>query len=337
MLRDRWIFGRATREFTLQWHLTNACPFHCRHCYDRTERQELARDDARRALADVRAFCRVRRVALNVSLTGGDALLCSYFWELYEELAAAGIPVSILGNPLGAKDIQRLLGIRRPTYYQVSLEGLREHNNAMRGPGHFDRVMAFLHDAWRSGLPTHVMLTLTRVNLDQVLPLGEELRGLTARFTFNRLAQVGEATGLELPGKREYVQFLRRYLQARRENPVLGVKDNLLSIVPFHGGRRPFRGCTGFGCGAAFNFVALLPDGDVHACRKFPSLLGNICQTRFAAIYGSEVARRYRSGSAGCRRCPLRRRCGGCLAVSYGQGIAPLEARDPQCFVDDSV
>ena len=35
MIRDRWFFGRATRSFTLQWHLTNACPFHCRHCYDR--------------------------------------------------------------------------------------------------------------------------------------------------------------------------------------------------------------------------------------------------------------------------------------------------------------
>ena len=32
----------------------------------------------------------------------------------------------------------------------------------------------------------------------------------------------------------------------------------------------PFGGCTGFGCGAAFNFMAVLPDGEVHACRKVP-------------------------------------------------------------------
>jgi selenobiotic family peptide radical SAM maturase len=334
MLRDRWFLGRAARDFTLQWHLTNACPFHCRHCYDRSDRRELPLEEARRVVADLRAFCRARRVSPQISLSGGDPLLCSYFWTLYEEIAAAEIPVSILGNPIGPENIEQLLRIRRPTYYQVSLEGLRAHNDAIRGTGHFDLVMAFLAAAWRRGLPTHVMLTLTRANLDQVAPLATELRGLTARFTFNRLAQVGEAENMALPDRSEYVAFLKSYLHARRVNPVLGVKDNLLSILPFRAGGRPFRGCTGFGCGAAFNFVALLPDGEVHACRKFPSLLGNIRQSGLAAIYDSEAARRYRAGSEACRRCRLRRCCGGCLAVSYGQGLAPLEARDPHCFID---
>jgi selenobiotic family peptide radical SAM maturase len=334
MLRDRWIFGRAASEFTLQWHLTNACPFRCRHCYDRTDRRELAWEDAQLVMADLRAFCRARRVTPQVSLSGGDPLLCSYFWTLYTELAAADVSVSVLGNPIGPDDIDRLLSIRRPAYYQVSLEGLREHNDFIRGAGHFDRVMVFLGAAWRRGLPTHVMLTLTQANLDQVMPLAAELRGLTARFTFNRLARVGEAENMALPDKGEYAEFLLSYLRARRTNPVLGLKDNLLSILPVQAGRRPFRGCTGFGCGAAFNFVALLPDGEVHACRKFPSLLGNIREASLAVIYDSAAARSYREGSAACRRCRLRRRCGGCLAVTYGQGLAPLEARDPHCFIE---
>ena len=68
------------------------------------------------------------------------------------EIARAKIPVSILGNPIDAATIERLLGIQRPTYYQVSLEGLREHNDSIRGSGHFDRVMDFLAEARRSGL-----------------------------------------------------------------------------------------------------------------------------------------------------------------------------------------
>jgi selenobiotic family peptide radical SAM maturase len=215
----------------------------------------------------------------------------------------------------------------------VSLEGLREHDDAIRGAGHFDATIDFLHEARRSGLLTHVMLTLTRANLDQVLPLGELLRGLTARFTFNRLAQVGEGADLELPSRREYVAFLKSYLAACVENPVLGAKENLLSALRVHAGRRPFRGCTGHGCGAAFNFVALLPDGEVHACRKFPSPLGNIRERSLAEIFDSPVAKRYRNGPAGCRHCRIRRRCGGCLAVSYGQGLDPLVVRDPHCFI----
>jgi selenobiotic family peptide radical SAM maturase len=286
-----------------------------------------------RVLDDLQAFCRDRRVEPRVSLSGGDPLECSYFWDLYQAIAEARIRVSVLGNPIGPEEIDRLLSIQRPIYYQVSLEGLAEQNDAIRGRGHFEQVMAFLADARERGLLTHVMLTLTRANVDDVIPLGRLLRGLTARFTFNRLAQVGEGADLELPSETEFQTFLERYLVERRTNPVLGVKDNLLSVVRVRAGRRPFHGCTGFGCGAAFNFVALLPDGEVHACRKFPSPIGQIREAGLETIYASAAARRYRAGTAACRGCRLRRRCGGCMAVAYGQGLDPLRDRDPFCFL----
>jgi selenobiotic family peptide radical SAM maturase len=193
--------------------------------------------------------------------------------------------------------------------------------------------MTFLAEARSLGLETHVMLTLTRDNLDQVIPLGNHLRGLTSRFTFNRLAQVGEASDLALPEKDEFATFLERYLLARRNNPVFGFKDNLFNILRQEQDRPLLPGCTGFGCGAAFNFVALLPDGEVHACRKFPSPLGHLRSASLTEIYHSKRARTYRQGSAACRSCRLRRSCGGCLAVSYGQGLDPLTERDPFCFL----
>ena len=75
MLRDRWILGRAARSFTLQWHLTNACRFHCRHCYDRSDRGSGSIDEAMRVLDELGAFCRRRRVQPEVCLTGGALVL----------------------------------------------------------------------------------------------------------------------------------------------------------------------------------------------------------------------------------------------------------------------
>jgi radical SAM protein with 4Fe4S-binding SPASM domain len=124
-------------------------------------------------------------------------------------------------------------------------------------------------------------------------------------------------------------------MSARRTNPVLGCKDNLFNILRLHSGRKPLPGCTGFGCGAAFNFVALLPDGEVHACRKYPSPIGDVLQTGFDDIYDSPAAQRYREGPAACRGCRLRNVCGGCPAVSFGEGLRPLEDRDPYCFLSD--
>ncbi|MGC3999979.1 MAG: hypothetical protein QM767_22075 [Anaeromyxobacter sp.] len=48
-------------------------------------------------------------------------------------------------------------------------------------------------------------------------------------------------------------------------------------------------------------------------------------------IWGSPAARRWRAGSTACRGCVLKDRCGGCRAVTYGEGLDPLAALDPHC------
>ena len=108
---------------------------------------------------------------------------------------------------------------------------------------------------------------------------------------------MGEGAALALPEPDEYREFLRRYHAAMLDSPVLGLKDNLLNIVRHQEGRRLFRGCTGYGCGAAFNFFAVLPNGEAHACRKFPSPIGNLLEQSFSEVYASEAAQAYRRGN----------------------------------------
>ena len=181
-----------------------------------------------------------------------------------------------------------------------------------------------------------VMLTLTRDNLGQVIPLAEGLQGKADRFFFNRLSQVGEGANLQVPGRQEYAAFLEAYLRAAEKNPVMGIKDNLINILHHRKGIPLFGGCAGFGCSAAFNFITVLPDGEVHACRKLPSPLGNILENSLLELYDSEAAGRYRAGTAACRACSLRPVCGGCLAVAHGRGLNIFQDRDPFCFIEEA-
>ena len=103
--------------------------------------------------------------------------------------------------------------------------------------------------------------------------------------------------------EKDYIAFLENYLAASKENPVLGLKDNLINVLLLHKDVALFGGCTGFGCGAAFNFLSVLPDGEVHACRKFPSPVGSVLSQSMEEIYDSDIARRYRSGCAECLPC----------------------------------
>ncbi|HSO18351.1 MAG TPA: hypothetical protein VLT88_02770, partial [Desulfosarcina sp.] len=61
--------------FTLQWHITQACDLHCRHCYDRSTRKAMALETAVRVLEDFYRFCRRMYVRGQVTFTGGNPLL----------------------------------------------------------------------------------------------------------------------------------------------------------------------------------------------------------------------------------------------------------------------
>ncbi len=325
------------RGFTIQWHITQACDLHCKHCYDRSDRSPMPYDKALGILADLYDFCDERHVCGNVTFTGGNPFLYPRFFDLYRAAADYGFGLAILGNPLPRDSMRKMLEIRKPLHFQISLEGLRERNDAVRGEGHFERSLAFLGLLREHAVPSMVMLTLTNDNIDDVLPLADLLRDSTETFHFNRLAMVGEGANLRLPDRKKYQDFLHAYVKATEENPIMGWKDNFLNIALREQGKPLFGGCAGFGCAAAFNFVAILPDGEVHACRKFPSRIGNIYEQPLGAIYDSAVAGRYRAGCSACAPCPIRAVCGGCLAVSYGCGLDVFNEKDPWCFLENDI
>ena len=337
---DAFVPGRATGDrtlletdvFTLQWHLTQACDLHCRHCYDRSEREAVAFERALAVLDDFDRFCRTKHVRGAITFTGGNPLLYPDFIPLYRAAHEYGFAVAVLGNPTGRPVLEELMGIGKPEFFQLSLEGLEGHDEWVRGPGHFKRTLRCLQVLRDLAIPSMVMLTLTQENLGQVIPLALSLRGKTDVFHFNRLSRVGGGAHLRLPSREAYRSFLEEYVTASKEHPVMGLKDNLINIVLTERGEALFGGCTGFGCGAAFNFMTLLPDGEVHACRKLPSPIGNIGRQSLTEIYDSGHARRYRQRPRGCKDCDLRAACGGCLAVIHSDGLDISRDRDPLCF-----
>ena len=324
----------TARIFSLQWHITQACDLHCRHCYDRKQYSMLSLTQEIGILDDLAEFCNSHHVHGQVTFSGGNPLLHPNFTRLYQEAADRGFTTAILGNPATREEIEQLQAIQPLAFYQVSLEGLQEHNNYMRGMGHFQKVLSFLSLLRELGVFSMVMLTLTRDNMKQVLPLAERLRNKVDLFTFNRLSLVGEGANLSAVDPGEFPNFLRSYAAAVGTNPCLGIKDNLLNIVYHEQERTLFGGCTGFGCGAAFNFITVLADGTVHACRKFPSPLGNILNNSLDEIYHAEVTKRYRDGASECQACTIRPVCGGCLAVAHSHGLDIFRQKDPYCFID---
>ena len=332
---EGWQRHLKSDYFTLQWHVTQACDLHCKHCYDRSTISPLTLEQGITILDQFREFILEQNVQGQVTFTGGNPLLYAHFEELYREAAKRNFTIAILGNPTTKEVVESLQKIQRLSFYQVSLEGLPEHNDSIRGEGHFERIMEFLEILDELSIYSMVMLTLTRENMGQVLELAEMLRGKVDLFTFNRLSQTGEGAALETAVKDEYQAFLEDYLIAAKSNPTMALKDNLINIIKSDQHEKLFGGCTGFGCGAAFNFCSLLPNGDMHACRKFQSPIGNVLESSLLELYRSEKAEQYRMGPSECRGCKIRPVCGGCQAVIQSSGLDVTLNKDPYCFIKD--
>lgn len=332
---DGWQRHLRSDYFTLQWHVTQACDLHCKHCYDRSTISPLTLEQGEIILDQFREFVLDQKVHGQVTFTGGNPLLYAHFEELYREAAKRNFTIAILGNPTTRDVLESLQKIQPLSFYQVSLEGLPEHNDSIRGVGHFQRIMEFLEILQELSIYSMVMLTLTRENMGQVLELAEILRGKVDLFTFNRLSQTGEGADLAAADKEKYRAFLEEYLEAAKSNSTISLKDNLINIIKEEQNEEPFGGCTGFGCGAAFNFCSLLPNGDMHACRKFQSPIGNVLESSLLKLYHSPAAERYRLGPEECRGCKIRPVCGGCQAVIQSSGLDITINRDPYCFLKD--
>ncbi len=323
---------QTAQVFTLQWHITQACDLHCRHCYDRSTRSSMSMKQAIKVLDDMYIFCKNHFVHGQITFTGGNPFLYPNFYELYREASDRGFMLAIAGNPVKREMLERIIEIQMPEFYQVSLEGLKENNDYIRGQGHYQRTIEFLKLLKDLGIPSAVMLTLSSFNINDIISLAKELSGLTDYFTFNRLCQFGEAKYMQMAERDSFRRFLREYIDASKEIEILGLKDNLLNVELYSQGLELSGGCTGFGCGAAFNFVSVLSDGQVHACRKFPSLIGNIFEESLDEIYHCEEAELYRQGPRECVGCPLSPVCRGCPGVTASLGLDFSEMKDPYCF-----
>jgi selenobiotic family peptide radical SAM maturase len=337
--RDPKLFGHQLRDdlftlthFGLQWHITNACDLHCRHCYDRSQRSPLTETKALRALDQLQSFCHEHWTVGHIALTGGNPFLYPGFFELYQEIVDRGIEVDILGNPVPARQLEKLCSIRPPEQFQVSLEGRRTGNDRIRGKGSFDSVISFL-DLLRSfNIPSGVMLTLHRENFREVLPLVRLLEERTDAFNFTRLSQVGEGAALEQLTPEQYKAFLKRYITCAETSRIASYKESLINLELWERGKEQTYGCTGFGCGIAFDGIILLPDGEVHGCRKLPSPMGSLWEQTLEEIYFSPTSDELRRGMRACDDCPVRPSCGGCLAASAISPTGFADTVDPCCW-----
>ncbi|MBI5882992.1 MAG: radical SAM protein [Elusimicrobia bacterium] len=322
--------------FFLQWHITDRCNLSCRHCYRDKPKPDLSAPDLARVwenLLDLRKAMPQDRARLQIA--GGEPMLSPHLFEVLDWAASAGLQTRMLSNGV-LIDQQAAADLKAHgcAIVQLSLEGMAETHDFIRGHGAFEKVLDAARLLREAGVGVTFAVTLTKAGAAD-LPQLLDLASRTAdRIGFHRLVPCGTGKGLaaEMLGPAELrsaFELIQRYKQEHPKSEI-PLRDPLW---------KAYLTCTQIsryadGCSAGYGGICVESDGTVYACRRMPIPLGSAVTTPLTELWESRhmTGLRDRDELKGhCGSCPLSWRCGGCRAIAWAMTGDHL-AEDPQCF-----
>ncbi|MDO4405232.1 MAG: radical SAM protein [Atopobiaceae bacterium] len=335
-----------------QWHITDICDQRCKHCY-------LFAEDAQKAcismpfeelmhiLDEVERHCARRHMLPSFAITGGDPILHPRFWDFAQELHRRGFLWAIMGNPFHlSNDVCRRLRELGCVRYQLSLDGLRDFHDSLRKPGSFDATIAAIRTLRKAGIIASTMATASKLNLSDILACMDiAAKEGVGYFAFARYCATSPEKVALYPTPEEYRAFLLAYYEKRRRFMQEGVtcefrlKEHLFTLLRYELGEfevpewsleHPDVICDGCHLGQR---VTIASNGDLLACRRMESVVGNITTSSLTEVEEGEAMQAYRKVDAiqGCQECKLLMWCRGCRAVGYN-ATGDLQAADPMCW-----
>ena len=300
-------------------------------------------EDMKKVIANALKMCEITDRKPYFSITGGDPILHSDFWNLLEIFHEKNIDYSIMGNPFHLTDevCKRLadLGCRQ---YQLSLDGLRKTHDYFRKSGSFDITLEKIKTLNNAGVRPSIMTTVSKANIDEIPQLVDVVvENEVGLFSFARYCPTGKDNEFHITPE-EYRKLLEqvweKYEEYKDSKTYFNLKDHLWTLFLYEKGL--FKIPDNLkddviydGCNCANSHLTILPTGDVFACRRMDSKIGNALEDDLFEIFTSDGMNEYRQFEKfeKCSRCELLRFCRGCPAVSYGY-TGNMYSADPQCW-----
>ena len=281
---------------------------------------------------------------MNFYITGGDPILHPDFWTLMELLKSKGYKFTLMGNPFYLTDeVCRRLKECGCEKYQMSIDGMRKTHDYFRKPGSFDCTLEKIGVIRKAGIKCVIMSTVSGTNIEEmpdVVDLVVEHK--VDIFAFGRYCPTGKDkdTGIEPLAYRDFLDKIwNKYEMYKKQgvNTYFNLKDHLWTLYLYEKGifkipENAKKDMVYEGCHCGICHMTILPNGDVYACRRFESKVGNALKEPLYDIFMTkeEIYRDYEKFEK-CSKCELRGFCRGCPAVTYGS-TGNFYGADPQCW-----
>jgi len=346
------------------WNCTRRCNLHCVHCYshsrDMPYEGELDTAEAKGLIDDLADF----KVPVLL-FSGGEPLLREDLVELAKYAVDKGIRAVISTNgTLITKEIARELRKIDLSYVGVSLDGLREVNDAFRGvKGAFDMAMRGIANCQEAGIKVGLRFTMNRRNYKEIPDMFDLLEEYEIpRICFYHLVYSGRGSALikedlshsqtrgvvdliiektldfhgrgmvkEVLTVDNHADGVYLYLKMKENDPDRA--DEIYTLLKMNGGNS-----SGLGIGCIGN------TGDVHPDQFWKNVvLGNVRERKFSEIWAdtegnpflAKLKEKKRWVTGRCRLCKYLELCAGGFRARAEAVTGDPWASDPACYLTD--
>ncbi|MCM8759035.1 MAG: radical SAM protein [Candidatus Omnitrophica bacterium] len=330
------------KKFHIQWHITSLCNLRCKHCYQENfdASQDICFSDIKKLFNNLSSFLAKNNLKLTIDITGGEPLLHPDFWKILEMLEDSDIVEScgiITNGTLINQDILKKLNcFSKLRTLKVSCEAMEKATFEYFRNFPFERFLHILEIISRFDREKLIMFTLLELNVNQIPLLFDtvEKYGLNG-FIVERFFPLGAGKQLEdfTISRKTWKHVTEKLLE------MCGIPVNL-ELVSEHRGFKIIRNKNeweifGAVCVRGKNGCAIMHDGWVFPCRRFPLKIANVLNEPFCEIWKKnplrKISRKNLKGS--CGSCRIKR-CIGCRALAYVI-YGDYLAEDPLCFLSD--
>ncbi|MFX1419142.1 MAG: radical SAM protein [Promethearchaeota archaeon] len=159
------------------WSVTHRCNLNCTHCYVDQDSNEIPFDEA---CAIIDQLSEAKNFILI--FFGGEALLRDDIFDLMRYANEKNINVALASNgtlitPRIAKKLKNI-GVG---YVQVSIDGLKDIHEQIRGKGTFEKAISAIKNCLNEGLYTCIGTTITKQNVHQIYDLVDLAKSLNVQ------------------------------------------------------------------------------------------------------------------------------------------------------------
>ena len=353
----------ADRKPVVVWNCTRRCNLRCVHCYsesrDVRHPGELTTDEGFALLEDLAEFA-----CPAVLLSGGEPLMRGDLLELIARAGRLGLRAVLSTNgTLIQPDLADRLRRAGIGYVGVSLDGMREANDSLRGvKGAFDLALGGIRNCIRAGLKVGLRFTISQRNVGDIDAIFDLVRDENlSRVCFYHLVYAGRgaslaASDLDHRATRRVVDLI---IDRTAELHASGIATEVLTVDNHADGpylylrmlregspraedvRRLLRVNRGSSTGQGIGCVSW--DGQVHPDQFWRhASVGSVRRRKFSEIWtdlSNPLLASLRDKPAHvtgrCAACRFLELCGGNSRVRAEAATGNLWAPDPACYLTD--